>query len=383
MLADSQLFFIWIGFTVSIFWLIPRELAKTRQLWLLLVSFIYVFAHASDAALSVVWMTFCACVAPNVFRIKSHAVVLWLLIILTCIPILGLRTIYLDAGLIATLGVTFATLRAVSLVIDSYSGSAHHTVLTKSLYMFFLPLYTVGPVDKPVKFNVDGVSTRFNLFAVLRGVSRTCLGLFKNVYVAEYLIKGYHLERFPLEARNYSEFSSLEALLFILLSFAYTYINFSAFVDIAIGISKAFGFSVMENFRFPIFAKNLQDFWKRWHISLGNWITNYLYLPIVFMIGTRYAPYLASFLAFSLIGWWHGSSFNYLLWGVLHGTGLCVVQFWTKWLKKNGKRKFTQNVPYILLSWSATILFVAWVQTIANMKNIDDAMRITEALFSI
>lgn len=383
MLADTQLFFIWIIFTASLFWLLPSSTPKLRQTWLTAMSFIFIFITAPFAAMLVLWITIIASLSNIVFEKKHSVLLLWALILLAIAPLLSHRTVYTDATLITSLGVTFATLRALSIIIDSYAETAKNNILTNFTYMLFLPLYTVGPVDKASKFSIKEFSYEINLKHLFRGIGRTSIGLFKSTVIAEQLISGYIKTSFPVSQRDFSTFSSLDALTFIFLSFIYTYINFSAFVDIAVGTSKMFGFKIIENFKFPIFATSLQDFWKRWHISLGNWITSYLYMPIVFMIGKRWAPYLATFLAFSLIGWWHDSSINYILWGVFHGIGLCINQYWIKRKKKREIKVESRNTFFTITSWATTIFFVAWVQTIANQKTIEQAIEITYALFRL
>lgn len=360
---------------------IPPEKPIYRQCWLVLVSFTFIAIQAPVAALQVSWMSFVIIVALWAMTKVHHALLLWVFILLALLPLLWHRTIELDASLVATLGVTFATLRALSVIIDSYAGTNKESKMSNLAYMFFLPLYTVGPIDKARKFSPEALSVNFSLNHVFRGFTRICLGLFKNVVIAEQLIRQYSLEQFPPNGRDFSLYAASDTLVFVILSFLYTYINFSAFVDIAIGLSRMFGIKILENFNFPIFARNLQDFWKRWHISLGNWITNYLYMPIVFLIGKRWAPYVATFLAFSLIGWWHDSNLNYIAWGVLHGAGQCIVQFWIKSARRTSwVLKLQTNIIYIIAAWFTTILFAAWVQTIANLKSIDAAITMSKSL---
>lgn len=384
MLADTQLFFMWMAFSLVIYWIFPPEKPVFRQLWLIVISFVFIFSQAPVAALQVTWMSVMAILGVWAIQKFHHALILWLFIFLALLPLLWHRTIQLDAGLIITLGVTFATLRAISIIIDSYAGTSKQSVLSNLAYMFFLPLYTVGPVDKASKFSQEGLATQFNVKDFFRGFTRTCLGIFKNIVIADQFIKAHIHETFPVSGRDFTQYSASETFVFIILSFLYTYINFSAFVDVAVGISKMFGIRIVENFNFPIFAKNLQDFWKRWHISLGNWITNYLYMPIVFLIGKRWAPYVATFLAFSLIGWWHDSNLNYIAWGVLHGAGQCLVQFWVKSIRGTSLAKTLNNSAlYVVASWGLTMLFVAWVQTVANLKSVDSAILMTKSLIGL
>ena len=149
---------------------------------------------------------------------------------------------------------------------------------------------------------------------------------------------------------------------------------------------RLFGLSIIENFNYPILARNMRDFWRRWHISLGRWITQYLYFPIVAKLHTPTAPYIATFVAFMLIGWWHGSTLTYISWGVLHGMGLCTVMAWQRAMKRNYPAVYkvmVGNPVYIGLSWMATLFYVAWVQTFANQKSFGEALVMTRSLIGL
>lgn len=386
MLADTQIFLCWIALSATSFWLIPSSLPTIRQWWLVGTSVLLVLAFAPVACALVLWIWFVTAIAPRFFARHRSTTTLTIFLLLVCLPLLAQRVVFLDASILATLGVTFATLRAAGIAFDSYVTRSATAARDVGLCLFFLPLYTVGPMQSLDTFKPENFTATPPYRSMARGLSRSCLGLFKTVYIADTLIRGHLSEHYPTEGRDFSTYDSPEVLLFVLLSFAYTYVNFSGFVDIALGVSRLFGLTVMENFNYPFLARNLQEFWKRWHISLGQWISRYLYFPVVAKLRTSYAPYAATFVAFVIVGWWHDTTANYIAWGALHGAGLCLVMFWQRSMRKRfGQRyRVLANHPgFVALSWSLTLIYVAWVQTFANLKTFDAALLMTGALLGI
>src|SRR5205085_6601538 len=128
---------------------------------------------------------------------------------------------------------------------------------------------------------------------------------------------------------------------FFALSFAFLYLEFSAYTDFAIGSARLFGLSILENFNFPWLATSLADFWRRWHMSLTNWCRSYVYMP---MLGATRNPYTASYASFAAMGLWHGSSWHWLAWGLTHASGLAVYARWTQ-IRQRRRWRFTDGVP--------------------------------------
>ncbi len=380
MLANTQVLLIWLVLTASAFWLIPPTLPALRVWLVASSSAVLIYAFAPWAFIFVVWMLVVSFLAARLIVSSRRRLYLWGSIILVCLPLVSLRSVLDGHGLWFTLGVTFATLRAVSVIFDSYSLKTAPTFRQNALHLLFLPLYTVGPIQRVQSFGDDAFATSPDLKFMARGLSRICLGLFKTIAIAEQLIRGNVTERFGDGLIDFSAVSPAQTLVFVGASFAYTWINFSGFVDIANGASRLFGLRVMENFNLPILARNLQDFWKRWHMSLGEWINRYLYFPLVASIRTAWAPYAAIFIAFVAIGWWHETSWNYIAWGFLHGAGLCLVLYWQRTMKTKAKPQYeilVNNRVYVGLSWALTLFYVAWVQTFANLSTFDQGIDMT------
>ncbi|MCD4735764.1 MAG: MBOAT family protein, partial [Bacteroidales bacterium] len=151
------------------------------------------------------------------------------------------------------------------------------------------------------------------------------------------------------------------------------YFDFSGYSDMAIGLGRMFGFEILENFNFPYIAKSIREFWRRWHISLSNWFRDYLYIPLG---GNRVSPamvYFNLFVVFVLTGFWHGASWSFIVWGLIHGVFMI--------LERIGFEKFLSKIwspfrhLYVLL-----VVVVAWV--FFRVENIGTAFHYTEAMFS-
>jgi alginate O-acetyltransferase complex protein AlgI len=134
---------------------------------------------------------------------------------------------------------------------------------------------------------------------------------------------------------------------------AYTmqlYFDFSGYSDMAIGLGEMLGFRIPENFNFPYISKSITEFWKRWHISLGNWMRNYLYIPLGGNKAGKYATYFNLWLVFLLSGIWHGAGWNYLIWGAFHGFFLVIERlFLQKYLKRTSAIIYTFIV--VTIGW--------------------------------
>jgi len=147
-------------------------------------------------------------------------------------------------------------------------------------------------------------------------------------------------------------------LILLLIAFR-IYMDFSGYSDMAIGFSRMMGIDLPRNFNWPYIARNIQDFWQRWHISLSTWIRDYVYIPLG---GNRHGharKMVNGIIAFALCGLWHGAALNFVLWGLYHGVGLTICNTYRRALGPFGRGLgiFFDKVP--LVSWAMTMLFVS------------------------
>lgn len=228
---------------------------------------------------------------------------------------LGLTTL----NLIVPLGISFFTFRTISYLLDIDKGKAEASKdwLVFFNYVAFFPSILSGPIDKAKTFIPQLESKReFNYHNVVDGLRQILWGLFKKVVIANNCA--------VITNDVFANYQSLPASSLVIGMFLYTiqiYADFSGYSDMAIGVARLLGFKITKNFDFPFFAQNIADFWRRWHISLTSWLTEYVFTPlsIYFRDYANYGLILAIVINFTLIGIWHGANWTYILFGFLHG----------------------------------------------------------------
>ena len=222
-------------------------------------------------------------------------------------------------------GISFFTFQALSYVIDVYRGDAEpaESYLDVLLYVSFFPQLIAGPI---VKYHdvAEQIRTRENgPIESAQGLRRFCFGLAKKVLIANQLAAiADALYGAPAES-----VWAATAWLAVISYLLQIYFDFSAYSDMAIGLGHMFGFTFQENFNYPYVATSIQDFWRRWHISLSTWFKEYVYIPLG---GNRKGKARAAFnrmVVFFLCGLWHGASWTFVAWGVYHGLFLLLEQF--------------------------------------------------------
>ena len=220
-------------------------------------------------------------------------------------------------AVILPIGISFYTFHGMSYQIDVYRdvSKAQRKFMDLLLYKTFFPQLIAGPI---IRYNTIAEQLKKREFLwsnVQEGLERFIIGLAKKVIIANTF--AYVAD--ALWTINISDMGTTTAWLAV---FCYTfqiYADFSAYSDMAIGLAKMFGFQFPENFNFPYLAKSFKDFWTRWHISLSTWFRDYLYIPLG---GNRKGPgriFLNLWIVFLCTGFWHGASWNFLIWGAFHG----------------------------------------------------------------
>ena len=238
--------------------------------------------------------------------------------------------LYLPGGRLAALlpvGISFFTFQSMSYTIDIYRGglkpvkSFSHYLL----YVSFFPQLVAGPIVR-ARDLLPQLLERPAITAEMsgRGLYLIALGLFKKVAIADYLAINLVDRVFTMP----EGFSGIETLIGVYGYAIQIYCDFSGYSDVAIGSALLLGFTFPDNFRTPYQSKNLQEFWRRWHISLSSWLRDYLYISLG---GNRYGTrrtYFNLMMTMLLGGLWHGAGWNFLIWGLLHGCALAALRYW-------------------------------------------------------
>ncbi len=222
-------------------------------------------------------------------------------------------------------GISFFTFQALSYVIDTYRGIVQPTSLPRfAVYLSFFPHLVSGPIVRASEFlpQLDGPRDPRRIDAS-RAYFLIVGGLFKKVVVASYL--GSHIVD-PVFGSPGAH-SSLEILIAVYAYAVQIWADFSGYTDIAIGIALLLGFQFPQNFDSPYTAVSMQDFWRRWHMTLSRWLRDYLYIPLGGSRGSEWSTYRNLMITFLLGGLWHGASWRFVAWGAIHGGSLSIERF--------------------------------------------------------
>ncbi|TXC90952.1 MBOAT family protein [Metabacillus litoralis] len=250
------------------------------------------------------------------------------------------------------IGISFFTFQAMSYVIDVYrrDAPAQRNLLDLSLYIALFPQLIAGPI---VRYNTvaDQIKKRITSFSKFsEGVSRFILGLAKKVLIANPL-GGVADEIFSMPAESLSTGTAWIGII------AYTlqiYFDFSGYSDMAIGLGKMFGFDFEENFNYPYISRSISEFWRRWHISLGTWFKDYLYIPLGGNRVSTFKIYRNLLIVWTITGFWHGASWTFMAWGFYYGIIISLEKLGLEKLIKSLWRPF-QHL-YVIL-----IFIIGWV----------------------
>lgn len=235
--------------------------------------------------------------------------------------LLGMETVEV-APVHLPIGISFFTFQALSYVVDTYRKEtrAERNPINTALYISLFPQLIAGPIVRYRDIARQLVERVVSIEKFSSGVQRFILGLGKKVLIAN-TVAAVVDRIFAVPAQNLTPALAWAGVLGYSLQI---YFDFSGYSDMAIGLGRMFGFEFRENFNYPYISRSIREFWRRWHISLSTWFKDYLYIPLG---GNRISPsrtYLNLVIVFFLTGLWHGSSWNFVLWGFFHGLFLVI-----------------------------------------------------------
>jgi len=286
---------------------------------------------------------------------------------------------WISSHLIAPLGLSFFTFECIAYLIDVYRGApATQQLLQFATYKLFFPKLISGPITRYHQFAGSWKNLQFPSSPVFtEGLWLIACGAVKKALLADNI--GIFVD---LCFGNLERAGSGDLWLAIFAYGLQLYLDFSGYVDIARGSAILLGFNLPENFEFPYFSTSIADFWRRWHITLGDWIRNYLYFPLG---GSRKGlgrTCLNLMIVMLITGIWHGAAWGFVVWGGLHGVALVAHRFtqgiserldWTKYWWKSWLG--------ILISWLLTqsMVFTSW--TFFRLPNIQQASLVIQHLW--
>ncbi len=289
--------------------------------------------------------------------------------------LLGVAVRYEPLGLLLPIGLSFVVFQAISLTVDVYRRQVAptHSFLEQMLFLLFFPQVVAGPIvrAKDLLERFDAVP-RLDPDDGARGLYRIATGVVKKLVIADVIAAGIVDPVFADPSRYTSAECAVAALGYTL----QLYFDFSAYSDIAIGAAALFGFPLPENFDKPYLAKNLFEFWNRWHISLSTWLRDYLYIPLGGNRVSRPRVLFNLMVVMVLGGLWHGADWRFALWGGIHGVALVVTRLWWWW---RGKPKSSTWMA-TLRGWAVTFTIVVLTRIIFRASDVEVAWVMFEKL---
>lgn len=255
----------------------------------------------------------------------------------------------LEIGL--PIGISFFTFQAMSYVIDVYRKKVkiEKNFLTFTTYVSMFPQLIAGPIVRYETVSEELKKRTINYENFQSGMFRFLTGLFKKVLIAN----NVGLLFTTITTMDLSSISILTAWLAIIAFTFQIYFDFSGYSDMAIGMGKMLGFNYLENFNYPYIAKSITDFWRRWHISLSSWFKDYVYIPLGGSRCSRILNIRNILIVWALTGLWHGSNWNFVIWGLYFGLILILEKFvLNKFLtKKSNFFKHVYTLFLIIIGW--------------------------------
>ncbi len=279
------------------------------------------------------------------------------------------------------LGISFAVFQAIHYVVDVYRGhiQENYGYFRTLLYLLFFPHLIAGPIvrapyllarfdDPPSLTPQEGGAALF----------RIATGVAKKLLLADLLSVGIVDPVFT----NPEHYTAAETAVGVVAYTFQIYYDFSAYSDIAIGAAALFGFRFPENFNKPYLARNLFEFWNRWHISLSTWLRDYLYFPLGGSQGSRWKTLRNLMIVMVLGGLWHGAGWRFAVWGLVHGIGLWIVRCYWWAFKRDRREREGAGVIGIVLGIAATFSYVVMSRVFFRAADLDGAMAVFARLFT-
>ncbi len=405
MLFNSLDFFVFFPIVVLVYFIVPR---KIRYIWLLVASYYFYMCWNAEYALLIGVSTLITYIS-GLFLCKLKKTWLRKLVVaMSFISNLGILVFYkyfdfllenvnailskVDGQLVSNpfdiilpVGISFYTFQALSYTMDVYRGEveAEKNPLRYALFVSFFPQLVAGPIERSKNLlnqvkKIEEIKL-WNYNRVVNGLIQMIWGLFQKMVIADRISIFVDSVYQNLHAVGTTE------TVFAAVGFSIQiYCDFAAYSTIAIGAARVMGFELMENFDTPYFATSIKDFWRRWHISLSSWFRDYLYIPLGGNRKGKCRKYLNTMVTFLVSGLWHGASWNYVIWGGMHGIYqvlgeiLAPVRKKINKLLKVNEGVFSYKLGQILFTFSLTTL--TWV--FFRAENLKEAIYFFERMFT-
>ncbi len=390
---NSIEFLIFYPIVVLLNYLVPR---KYRYIPLLIASLYFYISQGGISVLLILTTTAISYLSGIFIEKYPKRKKLWLAIsIFAALSVLfffkyynllartagGIVGFDLTLSLLLPIGISFYTFQTLSYSIDVYRGSikAEHHFGYYALFVTFFPQLVAGPIERPDNLIPQlKEEHRWDNEAFLSGAKRMTAGFFKKIVVAD--LTAQYVDRI---FGSPNEVSGIAVIAAAMLFAVQIYCDFSGYTDIAIGCARIMGYRLMQNFNRPYSARNIKEFWARWHISLTSWFKDYIYIPL----GGNRRGFVRMLINLSVVfvvsGLWHGAEWTFLLWGILHAV-YRVVGILTENIRGNLRKKLgiaENNTLYIWSGRLITFLLVTFAWIFFRANNTGELMILLSKVF--
>lgn len=403
MLFNSVDFLIFFPIVVFIYFIIPK---KIRYIWLLAASYFFYMGWNAKYAILIALSTLITYLSgiliskSNTKKIKITWLVLCLLSNLGILVVFKYANFFINNissllsyfnisfiekrfDLLLPVGISFYTFQALSYTIDVYKEKIkpEKNFLRYALYVSFFPQLVAGPIERSENLlsqvnSIEKINV-WNSTRIKNGLMLMLWGFFQKLVIADRI--SILVENV---LNNYTSFGFAEITIAIVLFAFQIYCDFGGYTNIARGAAEVMGFSLMKNFKEPYLAMSIKDFWHRWHISLTSWFTDYLYIPLGGSRKGRTRKYVNILIVFLISGLWHGASWNFIIWGLIHAIYQILGDIKDNIILKHNNKSNEMSIITKIRKIICTFLIVdfAWIFFAAN--SLSHAINIIKQMFT-
>lgn len=339
MLFNSIDFAIFLPIVFILYWFVTNKNLKVQNLLIVIASYIFygwwdwkflsliIFSTLLDFSIGVV--------LKKENRVIKRKVLLWVSLVtnlgflgvfkyynffldnfITAFTFFGNDINYTGLSIVLPVGISFYTFQTLSYTIDVYKRKLEPTtdLIAFSAFVCFFPQLVAGPIERATNLLPQfGKKRIFNKINAQKGIRLILWGLVRKIVIADSISPSV-----DNIFSNYADYSSNILIMGAVLFSFQIYCDFSGYSMIARGVSRLFGFELMENFNFPYFSRNIGEFWRKWHISLSTWFRDYLYIPLGGSRVSKSKSIRNVLIIFLVSGFWHGANWTFIIWGLIH-----------------------------------------------------------------
>ena len=386
MVFSSLLFmFVYLPVVLAVYYFVPR---RWRNTWLFIVNLIF-YGWGEPVYILLMLFSICLNYAAGILierlrneNQKAKRILRWTIIVNICIlaffkyydlfaeTLSRIPGIHIQAlGIALPIGISFYTFQTMSYPIDVYRGDTEvqRRFITFGTFVALFPQLIAGPIVRYKDIAAQLESRVYSTEKFASGVRRFTVGLGKKVLLANNIGMIWDV----YASKGSGELTVVGAWIGIIAFSMQIYFDFSGYSDMAIGLGRMLGFEFLENFNYPYISKSVTEFWRRWHISLGSWFRDYVYIPLGGNRCSKYRQLFNLLIVWALTGFWHGANWTFLCWGIYYWVFLI--------LEKTFLLNHLKKIPILATVYALLVAICGWV--LFDLPTLGSAFRYYGAMF--